>query len=244
MAEWRQLDDGRLYFRHNVGAVYELHARAFGSAAGELRTIGTVTVESCELDSLGRERYSLLFTYAGGTRENCVQHTLKQFDTILKEGSYTVLEEGKPCELPLLPEEVRIYYDRRASERKKAKKKAEEQLAIVKEGETESEWAALERQRKGLCFKIAKLAAAHEDFPDERGELAELEKKEAELLKELEIDATLFASEKVCPLCENKRIIDGRICSCAEDEREEIKRFNAAERNGKKFDAAGVKVEG
>ena len=203
-------DDGRLYFNYPVGAEVE-----FTTAAGKRFRLRIV---DCEYEN--RTEYYYLES-AGKMLPT--RFSVDKLEKQLTAAPYETIEEGELQELPLLVEEVQLYYQERTKELNFDNAEANKKL---KGTPHKALGRAASSLRKRLM--LAEADGREEDAAQIRKDLSENAAKRAQILADKGIDYKVLTKVKDCELCGDTGIVDGKICECAIERTEQIKAFNAA----------------
>ncbi len=203
-------EDGRLYFNYHVGAELE-----FTTAAGKRFRLRIV---DCEYEN-GTEYYFLESAGKLLPTRFSVDKLKKQ----LTAAPYEVIDEGELQELPLLVEEVQLYYQERIKELNFDNAEANKKL-------NGTEYKSLVRAASSLKKRLmlAEADGREEDAAQIRKDLSENEAKRSKILADKGIDYKVLTKVKDCEICGDTGIVDGKICECALERTEQIKAFNAA----------------
>lgn len=203
--------DGRLYFH------YPLHARYLSkTTAGE--PLFEHEIMACEYID-GKELYTLACNGAPITGAK----TLEQVALILGFFDHDMTEPGERVELPLLEEEIRLFYSDLAKELKRANAEANAKLKGTEYFKLKSAIEAL-----ATPLRFAKSKGDESEVADINSKIKDLKARQAEVLKEKGIDINILTKVKECPNCYDTGFSeDGQICGCALERAEEIKRYNA-----------------
>ena len=203
--------DGRLYFR------YPLHARYLSkTTAGEPLFEHAIT--ACEYID-GKELYTLACNGAPITGAK----TLEQVDLILGFFDHDMTEPGERVELPLLEEEVRLYYEDLAKELKKANAEANAKLKGT-------EYFKLKSQIESLSppLRFARSCRDDKKAAQLEAKLNALTAEQHKILESVGVDRDLLTKKASCAVCGDSGFTpNGVICSCAIGRAEQIKKYNA-----------------
>ena len=134
-----------------------------------------------------------------------------------------LIHPGKKMELPLLLEEVQIYYRDANVNRNKQKEKAEALLE-------HTEYSAIEQELKVLCgprLAFAEIKNDKTEIEKITNKIVELEIRKSLILNEKHISPETLEDKFVCEKCKDAGVIDGIICSCAEKRKNAIKAYCA-----------------
>lgn len=214
---YRIESDGKLYFKYNIGAEYELRPPV--GAPFNYR------VEACELDELTGKEYFRLES-AGAVLP--ARFSVQQVELMLAQLPCTQNAEGVPQEIPLLSDEVKEFYDKKRKMRDKENVIENKKLKGTSWNKTLQARATVD---DNLLFYRSQGNAA---------KVAELEKKLAELnaelnkiLTEKNVDLRILTKAPDCTVCNDTGITDGKICECARKAAAAIKCYCAAKRLAK-----------
>ncbi|MBO5328633.1 MAG: hypothetical protein J6B04_05630 [Clostridia bacterium] len=205
-------ENGRLYFNFNVGAKYVVY---------ELGGTTVFEITNCYYRN-GIEYYDI-------TRDGVLNRTPfsgNRLSYLLKFKCLEQIEPGTPQELPLLIDEVKLYYAKKYDAYKTAKNAA---LAALKN----TKYAEVEKAVKALYAPIAfaELQGDGIRANELRAQLNALEEKRLEILKKTKVDLSLFEERKYnCQRCRDFGTVDGIICDCVYSNVDDIKAFSAAQR--------------
>lgn len=203
----RQLSDGRLYFRHNVGAVYKF-------AAG-------FAYKVVAADLAGGEEY---YQIESDGKLLPAKFSLRQLDMTLAQLRYEVQEEGTPEELPLLDEEIIAYFDARKKFRNKQNAQTNKAL---KEAGYFKILSAVQTLGNDIILAVI---TGDERLPELQKQQAEQQAKIAAILKEHNVDEKILHKTADCGLCGDTGFIAGARCECTRGLSEKIKAYNAERR--------------
>lgn len=203
--------DGRLYFH------YPLHARYLSkTTTGE--PLFEHEIMACEYTD-GKELYILTCNGAPITGAK----TLEQINLILGFFDRDMTEPGERVELPLLEEEVRLYYEDLAKELRKANAEANAKLKGT-------EYFKLKSQIESLSppLRFAKSCGDDKKAAELEAKLNTLAAEQRKILEGLGVDRDMLTKKASCVICGDSGFTpDGVICSCAVGRTEEIKKYNA-----------------
>lgn len=134
---------------------------------------------------------------------------------------------GERQELPLLLEEVKLFYE----VQERARENVRTQACKI------SEYVALNVAARALNSKIGYVQAfGHDDEAAALGiQQAELQRRAASVLIEHGIEPNLLAEPPKCVRCGGKGYVANAICDCAIARSDEIKRFNIEHRREKQY---------
>ena len=226
--------DGRIYFHYAVGQKFEI-VSSVQRTVKEAKPISEVEIIDCSLDKRGREIYTVIVRRKKREEQRTYSH--KDLDTFIQYSGARGSAPGNRKEIPLLASEVKIFFDRLKSKRKKALEAAKEALkapftkedGTIDETRDEHEFEKLEKQKLALELKLSEAVSKHDSAAEEdlREEYSDVIEKWKGLILERGQDLDLFLSEPICPICNNEHFVRGEICECAINRTEEIKAFNA-----------------
>ncbi len=207
-------DDGKLYFKYNLGAVYELRPPV-GAAI-------TYRVAACELDELTGKEY---FRIESAGAELPARFSIQQVDLMLSQYPCTITAAGEPQELPLLLEEVQQFYTKKRKELSKANKAENQKLKGTECNKNlQARAAALDNldfyRSQGNAAKVAELEK----------KLAKIEAELKKILTDKGVDLKILTKQSDCDICNDTGVIDGQICACARPMANAIKLYCAAKR--------------
>ena len=209
MSEPTILENGRIYFKHCLGAVYELYP-----AVGEPFSYRVI---DCEYDE--EEQY---YRIESAGKELPTRFTLDQLDFMLSRLPCEQTEEGEAVELPLTVEEVRAFYFAEYRERNKAN--AAENLKL-KGTAYKSNVTLIKNLNDSL--RLYKASGDVEKVAETEKKLAELETEQTKILNDKKVDVNILRKKTDCTVCNDTGIVDGKPCACALARAETIKAFNA-----------------
>lgn len=204
-------DDGRLYFNYPLNARY-----LFKSTTGA--PLFEYEILSCEYVN-GEERYYLACNGAmlPGYK------TIEQVELIFSFYPYEITDRGEPEELPLLDEEVRLFYNDLTKELKKANSEANAKLKGT-------DYFRLKSQIEGLSapLRFAKSSGDEKKAAELMKQVNDLKSKQFEILNGMGIDYDVLTKKPKCKICGDSGFVaDGHMCECALARSEEIKLYNA-----------------
>lgn len=206
-------EDGRLYFTYNQGAEY----RVLPPVSAPF----TVRVKSCELEE-SKEYYRI--ESAGA--ELPARFSVMQVEIMLGRFPSEEVTAGEPVELPLLSEEVKAYYTAKRNELAAANAKENAKLngTAYKTNNT-----VIKKMRENLAYYL-NATDGTEKAAELRKKLVELEEEQEKILADKGVDKRLLLKVSDCAKCNDTGMVDGSVCTCATDQAEKIKAFNAARR--------------
>lgn len=203
--------DGRLYFH------YPLHARYLSkTTTGEPLFEHEIT--TCEYID-GKELYTLACNGAPITGAK----TLEQVALILGFFDHDMTEPGERVELPLLEEEVRLFYSDLAKELKRANAETNAKLKGT-------EYFKLKSQIESLStpLRIARSCGDDKKAAELEAKLNALAAEQHKILEALGVNRDVLTKKASCAVCGDCGFTpEGVICSCAVGRSEEIKKYNA-----------------
>lgn len=213
--------DGRLYFQYNKGMQFRLKQKN-----GEKHFF---TIEDCQLIK-GNQYYIIRRTGDDFTTKN----SLARMKYWLSRQLLEVVAEGKAVEMPLLIDEVKIYYASKVSERKVLQSQIKEKLKGT-------DYTRLKSELKYIEVPLIFAEVAIEGDNPTASDIQKYEELKAKsdaltaqinkILTAVGITEEHFKRLEVCEDCEGYGVYDdGRICDCAKARAETIKRFVAAKR--------------
>ncbi len=205
-------EDGRLYFNFSVGAEYELKP-----------PIGkpfTYTILSCEYRD-GKELYRI----AVDGYEKKQSYDFATLNGLLHNLPCTQTSEGERQELPLLTDEIVLFYSELKKERNKLNKAENEKL----KGTCYNSCITLIPQLK-RTMQLALSRGDDKAASEAKAKIEKLEEDKKKVLAEKEVDVNLLIKKPFCAKCNDSGLIDGEPCQCALEAYEEIKRFAALKR--------------
>lgn len=206
-------EDGRVYFTYSPGAVYKLTPPA--SPEFEYR------IASAELDEDEEELYGI----ESGGKLLPTRFTHSQVEFLLNSLPCEQVSEGEQKEMPLLQEEVVLYYGARRRELNGINAEINRTL---KQTNYFKNLSAISRLKKSL--KLFEAESDGAKTAEIKKQLAELEGKQSKILTEKKVDESILHKKPVCELCGDTGFIEGKICACALAQSERIKNYAAAER--------------
>lgn len=207
-------DDGKLYFKYNLGAVYELRPPV-GAAI-------TYRVAACELDELTGKEY---FRIESAGAELPARFSVKDVELMLAQFPRTQSADGVPQELPLFPDEVKEFYNKKRKMRDKENLIENKKLKGTTWNKTLQARATVDDnllfyRSSGNAAKVAELEKKLEELN------AELKK----ILTEKNVDLKILTKAPDCTACNDTGIIGCKICECAHKSTAAIKSYCAAKR--------------
>lgn len=220
-------ENGRLYFNFNVRAVYrftDIHGQVFDYEITASEYCGTTEYYNVSVNGLSSP------APISANRLNFLLSVPSSIGML----NVATLNPGEPQELPLLIDEVKLFYVKQAERRAQSKKAAKQALEKTKYAETEKAIKALYApiafaENMGNATKSAEL----------NSQLDTLENQRREILKKANVDLSLFEPRQPsCPKCKDFGSVDNVICSCAFARAEEIKSFAAAQRIAERLSKA------
>jgi hypothetical protein len=216
-------DDGRLYFNYAVGAVYEFTPK------GEKPF--TYTITACYFEKkkdlktwVGIEYYTVVGDDGDVLSD---RYNAEQVDFLLNSLPCHQIVEGVREELPLLNEEVELYYNEKRKQLNKANAEANAKLKGTDYFKNKS---AIESLEARLLF--AKTDGDADIINSLEIDLKEYRAKQAGILKANKIDEAVLTKQVSCELCGDYGLLFGgaRICKCAFKNTPKIKSYCAAVR--------------
>ncbi len=204
----RVSENGRVYFKYNPGAVYELRP--------EIHAPFCYKILSCEFED-GTEYYRI----ESDGQELPTRFTLCQLEFVLGRLPCELLEPGEPVELPLLVQEVEKYFGAKRKELNRLNAAANNRLKDTDYFKNKSAIEALTER-----LRLAKSSGKSDLIDKYTAKLAELDGEQFVILKEKSIDLKVLTKAADCQLCGDNGIKDGRICTCALALAEKIKLYN------------------
>lgn len=204
-------EDGKLYFNYPLHAVY-----TFKSSEGQ--TLFVYEILDCEYTD-GEERYELACNGAPLAGKK----SLDQVNLIFGFFDYDITDPGERAELPLLPDEVRQYYEDKAKDLGKANAEAN---AALKGTDYFKLKSAIESLSRPLRF--AKSQGDSARAAELNARINELSAQQYKIIQEKGVDVDILKKTCRCKICYDSGFTDdGNICGCALERADEIKIYNA-----------------
>ena len=203
-------EDGRLYFKYAVGEEFTF-----------IPTVGkpfSQRIVDCEYAD-GKEYYYL--ESAGKLLPT--RFSVEEFELLLSQMQYEITADGEPRELPLLVNEVESYYHEMAKERNNDNSEANKKLRGTDYFKLLNAQGSLKKR-----LMRAESDGREADAKQLRVQLNENEAARLKLITEKGIDIRILTKEPDCHICDDKGVVDGVICACAEARAASIKAYNAA----------------
>lgn len=210
MTKHRLGADGKLYFKYNKGAEYELHPQF----ADPFRYL----VLSCELDEQTETEY---YRIESAGEELPARFSVSQLEFMLSHRPCEQVSVGEPVELPLLAEEVKAFF---AAKRKDVNKANAAENAKLKG----TAYFSIDTAKRSITENLRLFRSVG----DERAaalekKLQELSAEQEKILTEKGIDLKVLTKTPDCKECGDSGMKDGRICACALAMADKIKAYNA-----------------
>ncbi len=209
--EYKVGADGKLYFKYNQGAEYNV-----------IPPVGapfTYKFLTCEWDELTKKEY---YRIESAGKELPARFSVMQIEFMLCRLPCVQTAEGKAVELPLLEEEVKAFYAAKRKEMKKANVTANTKLDGTAYRKNLTEIKAITEnlhycRANGDTAKVAELEK----------KLGELEAEQQKILTEKGVDERVLRKQSECRECGDVGIKEGRICVCALAIADKIKAYNS-----------------
>lgn len=207
--------DGYYYFRYNVNAKYEI-------TTGENAVVYEIV--DCAYDN-AVQTYSVRVECGDVVKYRDM--TIDRLDYLLETSKdVKVLNEGTPCEFPLMKADVMHYY---AQEIKGRNKRKREQNAKLKD---DKDYQKLIDEEKKLTPKWAQAIAMGAEDADELGErIKQINVEKLAIMEKLGVKPSDLKAPEPCETCGDKGVTSrGVICACAQAQSDKIKAYCSAER--------------
>ncbi|MBO5046747.1 MAG: hypothetical protein J6C93_07785 [Clostridia bacterium] len=208
--------DGRIYFVYSPGDRYELYLAE--------TAIATVEIVDCDVVN-GRELYAV-GTVNGKAPEI---YERSRLDWLFNFSAAKKIREGTAKEYPLTVEEVTWYFTGQKIARESERRKADRKLREI------SEYVKLEAEQDKLEHILSERAANGEDFGELKQRYGAVCAERRRMIETCGFDFSLFLPVETCRECGGNGVVGTKICTCAYDRAEEIKRINVAKRLEKRL---------
>lgn len=208
-------EDGELYFTYCLGAEY-----VFSASGVEF----SQRIVECSFED-GEEYYVL--ESAGKILPT--RFSVSEVAVLLARLPYTQVEEGERVKLPLLDEEVKLFFQQLHRESNFANVNENNKLKGTEYAKT-----LTNRGRFADSLRLAMAEGNEAEAEDIKKKIGECDKKLAEIIKDKGVDEAILKKRPRCPICGDTGFAGGKICQCALAREDKIKAYAAAVRLAKR----------